>query len=79
MPKASMDKNYGLILWQDDVRCSGQVPSVKPKAETEAMENSPHKHLWARILASYRPHDLAANRIYHYRNITLVVAARNHR
>lgn len=45
VPKAAMNEDDGLVLWQNDVRSTGQVAAMKPKAITEPVQCPPYRKL----------------------------------
>ena len=42
MPEATMNKDYGVISTQYDIRPTGQVMSMESKPITQSMQNTPH-------------------------------------
>jgi hypothetical protein len=37
MPEATVDQDYLLVAWQDNVRASGQIPPMNPKPITHVV------------------------------------------
>jgi hypothetical protein len=51
MPKASMDEDYSFILWQHNVRTTGQIAPMQAKPEAVEVQQRSDKPLWSGILA----------------------------
>ena len=60
MPEAAMNKNDGLMAWQDDVRMTGKAPGMQSEAIAHAMQNRPYNELGLRIATSDPGHHRAS-------------------
>ena len=60
MPEATVDEDHGLQPGEDDVGGPGEIAALQPKAETEAMEQTPHPPLGRRIGAANARHHSTA-------------------
>jgi hypothetical protein len=51
MPEASMNKNHGAVLRQNDIRSSRQIASMQTESKSEAVQNRTNGLLWLRVTA----------------------------
>lgn len=56
VPEAAMDKDGQTLLFQHDVRRSGQRSDIRPDAKTEAAKQRPDPEFWQRIPVPDRRH-----------------------
>lgn len=60
MPETAVNEYDGVTAGKCEVRLTGQVRAMKPKAVSQSMRETPHDHLWASIVTFNGPHDRAA-------------------
>jgi len=60
MPEAAMNKNDLLKSRKDDVRVSGQAPTMKAVTITQAVQKTPNLKLGTHAFAPDAPHVFAA-------------------
>lgn len=51
-----MNKYHQSVLWQHQIRLTGQVLSMQPEAITTGMQVASHGELWFCILPAYAGH-----------------------
>lgn len=60
VPEAAIHEDRSAILWQDDIRLSGQVLAVEPESITPRVEPLADNHFGPGILAPDTRHHLGA-------------------
>ena len=51
VPKTSVHKYNYAIFWKDNIRLSGQIFSLYPKAKSQTMQKRTNPYLWRSILS----------------------------
>ena len=60
VPEAAVNKDYGMVLWENDVRLSFKIFAVKPKTKTHRVQKSAHDEFGSSVFRSHARHDLGA-------------------
>lgn len=61
VPEAAVDKNCGIVFFQDDVRFSWKLADMEPESKTMQKQELAHDSFWFSIRTSDTTHIVASD------------------